>query len=510
MVYVTETRASTDALSHLCNGSQSNLAFLPAPGPVHVGQLTRFFSSSTQVTQRYAAPYGAFGSLGGVVGNQTTKSWRTGKALSRSVGDRVLRGDEIIQAIRAGYDIEIEGSVTTSNLIDRNVSAYALGRKLNAYDTGHNFETVKNENQSNIKTRLGTNWQTLTLWKRESPNELRRLDWWGYPPGFSMGANPLSINNNPPSLAVRLANGSKLVALAAPSRPYVDVVRSVGELIKDGLPSLIGASLLKNLGSRGSASEYLNFQFGIMPILGDAKNILKAVIESRDILASYNSASGEFTRRKRSFPDVDSVEVKEATGAKIASWTSRATPTGAVSSMSSYLDVSNMKMTYIGKKKSNTYFSGAFTYAVPDGESLMNRFDYYADQAGKLFGRGVTLSTLYDLTPFSWLLDWVVDFGNVFSNAYLFNSNNLVMKYGYVMHKSVLEQSATITGIRDERGNPLPSFIQSELVNTYSFRDRATPYGFAIDVDTLTTYQWSILAALGLSRGRNIRLNESL
>lgn len=155
-------------------------------------------------------------------------------------------------------------------------------------------------------------------------------------------------------------------------------------------------------------------------------------------------------------------------------------------------------------------FSGAFTYALPEGDELSAVFGRYASKAQKLLGLKLDASVMYDVTPFSWLVDWAVDFGTVFSNAVAFNTDNLVMQYGYVMHHDVMTVSRTITGLRDLQGRILPPFVSDEYTREWKSRDRANPYGFGVDVGSLTNYQWSILAALGLSRGRNINHNEPL
>lgn len=509
MPYLEQTRASSDALGFLVDGSMDPSVFVPIPLPVLCGEQTRTFKSNGVVQKLpvYARSHGAYGGLGGVVGTQTTYSWRTGKSVSEQLGDEPLRGDDIIRAIRAGYDIEIKGSVGADQLIDRNVSAHALGRKLNSFDNGHNFRTSKWVDWYNIHTRTQKNWINRTFY-REDANSTYVLKWWGYPPSFT-GGNPYNQPGfTPPRLNTRLADGSQLVGLAAPNRPYVDAIRAIGELIKDGIPSMVGHSLLKGTKVRDLGSEYLNAQFGIIPTASDARKIFNAVIESRDILAAYNKASGEFTRRKRAFPESRLFDNKPSRSQGI-NWSARlGSPTAGVSSLAGYLDRNDVQSMWFSDRLENVYFSGAFTYAVPDGDGVLGRFDYYADQAGKLLGRGVTLSTLYDLTPFSWLVDWLVDFGSVFSNAFLFNANNLVMKYGYVMHNMSHNISNVITGLKDQQGNALPALVNYDRTYMYATRDRATPYGFAIDTDALTGYQWSILAALGLSRGRNIRRNE--
>lgn len=510
MVYITQLRASSNALSAYTRGhTQAFDEFVPFAPSVQCG-VDQIWSNGSKVGDfpLYNYGNGSYGGLGGVVGRQETYSWRTGKVLDDALpdGDRVLTGEEIYRAIQSGKDVDITHNPRFSDIEDGEFAS-DLRRFADSYDTGHNFWTNKSLNNSNIRNVQKKTWKEFEF-QYGPPTWEHNVRWWGPGPTLAKQTPPFATGISVPNQATRLALGSKLMNRVVPTRPYVDVVRAIGELIKDGLPFLVGASLLKSLGGKGVAGEYLNLQFAVMPTVSDARKIFHAVVQSRDILRAYNDSSGKFTHRETVIKDEPSSELV-VQGKQSLFFPYRTTPTGGQQSFAGVFDTTDMQVTWLRRSTSEQKFSGTFTYAVPEGGTVLGRFDKYADEAKKLLGMRLDSSVAYDLTPFSWLLDWAVDFGTVFSNAELFNQNNLVMKYGYVMQHLQQNVSATVTGLK-LGGKPFPAIAAVDIDYSYKSRDRATPFGFALDTDTFTTFQWSILAALGLSRGRNVKLREIL
>lgn len=102
---------------------------------------------------------------------------------------------------------------------------------------------------------------------------------------------------------------------------------------------------------------------------------------------------------------------------------------------------------------------------------------------------------VWELTPFSWLVDWVSNVGSFMKNVSYIGRDGLVLRYCYAMHSWEAE-------IRVENSvriaqSPGLGPISGTWNSNAKLRIRATPYGFGLTLDSFTPKQWAILAALG-------------
>jgi hypothetical protein len=120
----------------------------------------------------------------------------------------------------------------------------------------------------------------------------------------------------------------------------------------------------------------------------------------------------------------------------------------------------------------------------------------------KLYGLELSPSVLWELMPWSWLEDWFMNWGDLFSNLSNQGYDNLVAKYAYVMRyrrriTSISWSGTIITDNGEVRAGP----CTSTYVITCKERSNASPWGFGqLDDSDLSIRQWAILAALGISR----------
>jgi hypothetical protein len=111
--------------------------------------------------------------------------------------------------------------------------------------------------------------------------------------------------------------------------------------------------------------------------------------------------------------------------------------------------------------------------------------------------------TFYNLTPWSWLVDWKLNVGDVLKNITYLGKDGLVMRYGYIMEKIVRVETDTLSGLVSNTSSaPYPTIVQ-RYTTVSKRRIRATPYGFGLNPASFSKKQWAILAALGISKGSN-------
>jgi hypothetical protein len=142
----------------------------------------------------------------------------------------------------------------------------------------------------------------------------------------------------------------------------------------------------------------------------------------------------------------------------------------------------------------DVWFSGKFKYYIPGlGTSKWVRAKYLAKQ----FGLRLNPSVVWNLTPWSWLIDWFSNAGSVISNLQD-DVENLVAKYAYVMAESTMDYFLWSRA-------KLAMVTPSQIENTWHYqvkrksRRTASRYGFNVSSGDLSARQWSILAALKLT-----------
>jgi hypothetical protein len=119
--------------------------------------------------------------------------------------------------------------------------------------------------------------------------------------------------------------------------------------------------------------------------------------------------------------------------------------------------------------------------------------------ARKLLGADLTPDSIWNLAPWSWMVDWFSSAGSVVENWSSWMINNQVLLYGYMMEHTIATNTYTYVGNTGFRTPVAPPFDVT-LVSETKIRRQATPYGFGINLSQLSKRQIAIIAALGLSR----------
>lgn len=290
------------------------------------------------------------------------------------------------------------------------------------------------------------------------------------------------------------AVGSLLMSRALPTNPLSGMGQFLGELRKDGLPSLPTikawknrAAYFKRLGKSGS-DEYLNVQFGWMPFLKDIVDFCSVVKNASKHIQQYQKDSGKPIRRRRSLPAVQNITTT------VLSTSAYGVPAGAIGM---YSNAGTLTRTV--NTTTEQWASFCFTYYLPvDDGTAISKFRRYEALASKLFGLRITPDLLWKLAPWSWAVDWVTNAGALIRNWSAFQNDGLVLRYGYVMERKTSVTQYSLEGVRYKSGRVI-NCHQSIISETKS-RRRATPYGFGLNPQSFSAFQWSIIAALGISK----------
>jgi hypothetical protein len=312
--------------------------------------------------------------------------------------------------------------------------------------------------------------------------------------------------------------GQRAINQLAPTVPAAQATRALGELA-------IAAPELPFMGwphtddlSQYVGDQWLNAAFGIIPTVQDAKAIIQSLKNRSRMIAQLMRDSDRVVRRSFRFPTINTVETEEIE----TNYFDFLTPTGGYSttkphvrgvaqdfySRSSYpfppaKESEPIVLTRTVTQTQDIWFKGAFTYHIPKDDGLLNELSRLEAQANVLLGTRFTPSTFWELTPWSWLVDWNWKIGQAIKSADVLSTYGLVIEYGYLMcHTKRLE---TVVSPRIEMVNgsgsvwvkPTGYMLRSERKE----RIRADPYGFAVAPVNYTDSQWAILGALTLARG---------
>lgn len=458
-------------------------------------------------------PLHATYSLGGTVysraedtspaGAQTTTSFRSGSGTGYDYDQ--LSGVDLYKEIR------IEG---------------ARGR----YDNGNEFNTVRKETDM-FYTNISITYPYYGgLVEYRGPLFL----------GFSSLDRPLDLSSLSASQVT--AYGSKAISRTIPTQPTAGLAAFVGEL-REGLPTLIGHQLLQlgkrsfkdlggfgnkpiprdlarlspgaksrsgkgkvDLSTRSSGSEYLNYQFGIRPFVNDIEKMARAVLSANQTIRQYLRDSGKVVRRRIVVDETSSLSVDDAGSSNRV----------FISYFPSYGDMTqnflanngNTSMVVTTQVTTKTTFSGAYSYFLSAPDGLLGKLEEYDQLANRLLGTRLTPSVVWELTPWSWLIDWFGHVQTFLSNADALSSDNLVMRYGYVMHETHATRTVSTKPLPLSHGGELAPLIKVHT-SVRKERYRGSPYGFGVDVGALSPRRWAILGALGMTRSsKSLRIRS--
>ncbi len=279
------------------------------------------------------------------------------------------------------------------------------------------------------------------------------------------------------------AKGTTAIARSLPTNPVAGLSQFLGEL-HEGVPKTFGQSLTKERSAyfKGLGSEYLNYQFGWVPFVSDIRKFAHAIKHHNEVINGYRKGSDRKITRRFAFPTTNDY----------VGGPSRFITPGAVTRMSGdgVVSISSIE---------ECWFEGAFRYHVPVGESHLDKMRRFESYANKVLGLNLNPSLVWELTPWSWLVDWNSNIGDIIHNISYLGQDGLVMQYGYVM----MHRKKMTSYVIERCVNALYPFggCSMTTVDEYKQRRPATPYGFGLDPMGFSPKRIAILAALGLTKG---------
>lgn len=285
--------------------------------------------------------------------------------------------------------------------------------------------------------------------------------------------------------------GAEAWAKAKPGQPGIDLAQSIAELKELpsfilGLQNAFGRATRLTLKDLGDTQ--LTYWMAVMPLVNDLKNLHKTWKNQEAILAQLVRDNGRPVRRRRKLLKTNSTSTVTLAG-------NQGYTMGPVDQL--YQEGLLTRTTSTSK---DVWFSGRFQYYIPD----VGTVGWRRRAIRELYGIKPSVRLLWELTPWSWLIDWFISVGDVLGNLEDDLAENLVAHYAFLMasvRTSVREDF--VVPVRGQNGRFAPG--RSTVIQRWETKSRsvASRYGFGLTLDEdLSPRQIAILGALGLQRIR--------
>lgn len=309
-----------------------------------------------------------------------------------------------------------------------------------------------------------------------------------------------------------------MIRNSAPTKPHANLGQWFGELRDSN--RMFGSGILREPAldnpryasdaaiAQLAAGGYLNYAFGWNGFVSELKKSAEAIVQSEELVREFLVNSAKLHRRTRT--KVLSQGAQQYTGILSAnnySWrsTTVSTPAGTISvATNPYSGFSGTPRAHwravVSWREEVRSFS-LFEYFVADPQGALGRLNTYSQQARLLLGNSVlSASTIWELTPWTWMGDWFVDVGGLLAFQESVATDSLVCRRS----GSVYEWEVDVHGVFEYRGNSSPTSELYGTANTFYHlkgqrRRKGSPYGLAPNWDGLTSSQWAIVGALGLT-----------
>jgi hypothetical protein len=268
-----------------------------------------------------------------------------------------------------------------------------------------------------------------------------------------------------------------------------------GQWRKMSLPSL-GWYLRDTVAKfRALGPEYLNIVFGWEPFVRDLREVYNLWKRVDREMASLIRNNRKGVRRKVTLEDSTSTSQTE---------THYAYPFANVWGGPPFWTAGHThhKVTTVTRKR--VWYAAQYMHWIPNPTS--SQWTIRARLA--LFGALPTPELLWEVMPWSWLIDWFSNAGDVISNVSP-TAVDYVTMYSFLMEHTLVTKEHTSECQWDPKIFPAQNINIPGGSHTFSTTNRVeskarvgsvNPFGLGVQLPSLTGRQLGILAALGLSR----------
>lgn len=320
-----------------------------------------------------------------------------------------------------------------------------------------------------------------------------------------------NLNGDQQSLILR---GAEAWNRLRPDLPDFTMAASIYELkdmvplLRDSLIGIVkkvaGVNTQRRKNNQSELSKagqfYVAAQFGYMPLLRDIQNYVNAQRNSQARLAQLIRDAGKPVRRKTNLTDQSTPQTKRQMsywgyGSKLS--TAANQDPVLISQCYKVGPESGSQTAY--SHTSRTWAEGSFRYFLPPGprDVAWNR-----KMIKRIMGHRITPNDLYQVIPWSWLLDYYTGLGDFIEATSVGVADRLICDYAYLMQtKEQRFESTSTSRVVVSKDGTKSTLLTSSLITSRIVKRRceASPFGWGLKQTDLKPQQVAILGALGLS-----------
>jgi hypothetical protein len=271
-----------------------------------------------------------------------------------------------------------------------------------------------------------------------------------------------------------------------PTKPSFSYLNSVYEL-KD-LPGMLRQRLHKN-GLKNIGSYYLALKFGWQQLFQDIARMCTLQQRVQKRLAWLIAHNGQPVKRHVNMVDTRT-DYGMSAGSSYGAF-QPVLPTQFYHSTPTYRNIE--------WSTDKVWAKGTFRFWLPDGPRDIN---WTRKMLSALDGSSFpSPSQIYNAIPWTWLIDWFGNLGDVIDNIDAGVAKGLAADHWYVMREVKYLRQFCANGEFNQRdGSILKVSGTSWATATEMYRSKGDPFGFATSFNSLNGSQLAILGALGLSK----------
>jgi hypothetical protein len=254
--------------------------------------------------------------------------------------------------------------------------------------------------------------------------------------------------------------------------------------------------------SKEASGQFLGFQFGWLPFVRDLQDLNKVWHNSEKYIAQITRDNDRWIRRSRIITTTE-----ESTRINRQLNVSGCWP----SANFRILDLCQ-EMTLDGGAKAKVFSEvwkdeilkvwaeGSFRYYRPMFDDRLKYYPSTWQHINRLlavYGAEINPAVVYKVTPWTWLIDWFTNVGDVIDADVRIAEDGVVSNYLYCMHRRVVEI------VQKSYFNFYSGPICVEWRRKIDSKQRASassPYGFGLTWEQLSPKQLTILSALGIAK----------
>jgi len=283
-----------------------------------------------------------------------------------------------------------------------------------------------------------------------------------------------------------MAWGAEAYSKLKPTQPDFHGLNSFYELRE--FPDLWRADYHKR-GLRGVADYNLAIRFGWAPLLNDIRNYIRLQMNAQKRVAQLLRDNGRPVRR--------SVSLRKDASSPVVT-------TGLLYSsfqpvLVTQYYVSQLRWTIRTGSFDHVWASARMRYWLPGGPKDV---EYKRRLLRALAGFRVTPDEIYNSIPWTWLIDWFSNLGDLIGNLdYAGVADRLAADYVYVMrHKATYTEYLAQGKFRRQNGTTFTASASARAIAELKTRVHGGPFDLALKEQNLSATQLGILGAIGLSR----------